>query len=336
MDILFPPISARLHFFMSMGRLVKAGVPMGEAAGTIEETGRGRLRILARRSREGLEKGKTLNASLQGGRNLVSPVQLAIIEAGEQTGHLVRALEQLSSMEEDTIARFRKLLGSLMYPLIVMTLSCFMIPVPTLVLGTVKAYLVAVAGKAGMLVGTLALLWAAFRFSALGLSRLLQHLPGPLERALFPERRAVFFHVLETSMQSGLALREALLLASNVWTTADNRKLLDSGVDALDAGETLTAALTPFVDAAHVVLLATGEKSGKMEESFAQLYEIYGARAASRRKLIFILLSVLMSIALLAYVASQLIGGYQQTMEGPMKELEQELNREMRGIWNSN
>ena len=334
LDFVVPPAGARLHFYTSMARLVDSGIPLTEAVRTVEVSGTGRLQVLARRGRIGLEQGEALSTALTKGRSLLPPVHAAILEAGERTGHLGPALRQLASMQEESRMQARKLAGNLAYPLVVVFFSCFLLPLPVLVLGSGTAYAKAVAGKLVAMLAGLALAWLAVRFVSVTGTGLLARMPARLERSLLPGRRSTFFLVLKNAMQSGLPITETLVLAAKVWGSRSARSFLEDGVQGLERGETLTTVLAPLVEQGHVVLLASGEKSGKLEETFAQLHEIYATKAASRRRVVFIVASVLISIGLFAYMASQLLGSYQQAMEGPGQELERELNRELRGIWN--
>jgi len=330
---LFPPVVARHQFFSSMARLTSSGVTLDDALHTIRSTGRGRLRTLADAGSRGLRQGQLLSVSLEQVDYMVPAISLGILQTGERTGELSSTLNQLAEMEQESIASFRKLLGSMAYPLVVMLFSCFLMPVPTLVLGSGSAYAGQVAGQVASLAGALAGAWLLFRFAVMALARFVIHLPGPLELTLFPGKRAFFFLALRTSLRSGLSIREALALGSKAFGSAANRKLVDDAIASLDRGETLTRVLGPLVEPRHLVVLASGEQSGQMEDSFAEFYEIYSARAAGRRKLMLIIASIIMTIGILAYVAMQLMSGMQQAVEAPMMELEDVLEREMKGIW---
>ena len=332
-NLLFPPTRARHQFFVSMARLVKSGVSLEDALTTVETTGRGRLNRMATMGLTGLRRGLMFYESLDNGDGLFTRVQLGILEAGEKTGHLESNLKHLAEMAQETISHSRKLLSSLAYPLVVLVFSCFLTPLPTIVTGSARDYLLQALSQLLVLCGAGCTLYVAYRAVMAAMGHAGRGMPGAVERLVFPSRRAYFFLVLKTSMQSGLPIREALLLAGRTWSAGENKRLTEEAVQQLDHGENLTKALAAFVDPSHVVILASGEQSGKLEESFAELHETYSVRSATRRKLILIIVSILASIALMAYVASGILSTYQDTVQAPMQELEQMMNREMKGIW---
>jgi type II secretory pathway component PulF len=335
MKFFFPPVSARSRFFTSMARMIGSGVSLEEGLETMRLTARGALRQMAAQGAAGVRLGNMLHEALSTPLPLLTTAQSGILEAGERTGNMVEALRHLASMEEERLDLMRKLLSSLAYPAVVLIASCFMLPLPTLVLGSSSDYFWEVASRLGVLLSGAVTILIIYRLSTLFLGHLLSYLPGPVERTLFPSRRALFFLVLRTCLESGLPIREALHLATGTWRSKDNKETIAQAIRSIDTGSSLTKALAPLLDTNLVVLLATGEKSGKLDESFAELYEVYSTRAAGRRRLMLIIVSVLMTVALLAYAASEIMTGYQRTVEAPMQELEEMMGRELRGIMNS-
>ena len=333
-EVLLPATGARRRFYASLCRMVRSGVSLEDGLQTLQLTGKGALRDISSAALRGLRRGLPLAESLAAVPRLVPRAQRTILHAGEKTGHLTEVLEQLESMDADSMALARKLISSLTYPLIVLLMSCIIMPVPTLVLGTVGAYVTQVAGRIGFLCATLALIWISIRLSSLAAPTIFRRLPGRVEQLLRPGRKSLFFLVLRTSLRSGVPIREALGIGGLVWDSQQNRDLLDRSIATIDQGGTLTQALSPLLEQEWVVILATGEESGTLEESFAELFEAYSQRAAARRKILLIVATVLLTIAIFAYAASQVMGAYQQSVEAPMQELEEMMNREMRGIWN--
>lgn len=333
-EALLPATAGRRRFYASLCRLVRSGVSLEDGLQTLQKTGRGALRDISSAALMGLRAGLPLAESLAAVPRLIPGAQRTILHAGEKTGHLTEVLEQLEAMDADAMALSRKLVSSLAYPLVVLLMSCIIMPLPTLVLGTVGAYLTEVAGRIGGLLAVLGSLWVAVRVLSLSAPTIFRRAPGRLELLLRPGRKSLFFLVLRTSLRSGVPIREALGIGALVWDSQQNRTLLENAISTIDQGGTLTQALSPMLEAELVVILATGEKSGTLEESFAELFEAYSQRAAARRKILLIVATVLLTVAIFAYAASQVMGAYQQTVEAPMQELEQMMEREMRGIWN--
>ncbi len=333
-ELLIPPTAARRRFYSSLARMVRSGVGLEEGLQTLQLTGRGALRDISTAALRGLRAGLPLAESLAAVPRLIPCAQRTILHAGETTGHLSEVLDQLEAMDGDTLALSRKLLASMAYPLVVLLMSCVIMPLPTLVLGSVGAYVSEVAGRIGGLLTIISLLWLSLRALSLSTPAIFRRAPASLEQLLRPGRKSLFFLVLRSSLRSGVPIREALGIGAMVWDSLQNREFFASAVSTLDGGGTLTQALSPMLEAEWVVILATGEKSGTLEESFAELFEAYSQRAAARRKVLLIVATVLLTVAIFAYTASQVMGAYQQTVEAPMQELELMMDREMRGIWN--
>lgn len=333
-ELLIPPTSARRRFYASLARMVRSGVGLEEGLQTLQLSGRGALRDISTAALRGLRAGTSLAASLAVVPRLVPTAQRTILHAGETTGHLSEVLEQLEAMDADALALSRKLVASMAYPLVVLLMSCIIMPLPTLVLGTVGGYLTEVAGRIGGLLAVLSVLWLLVRAVSLAAPALFRRVPAGMELLLRPGRKSLFFLVLRTSLRSGVPIREALNIGALVWDSQHSRALFSAAVSTIDQGGTLTQALSPMLEPEWVVILATGEKSGTLEESFAELFESYSQRAAARRKILLIVATVLLTVAVFAYAASQVMGAYQQTVEAPMQELELMMDREMRGIWN--
>jgi type II secretory pathway component PulF len=333
-EIIIPATAARRRFYASLCRMVRSGVSLEDGLQTLQLTGRGALREISSAALRGIRAGLPLAESLEAVPRLVPRAQRTILHAGEQTGHLTEVLEQLESMDADAMALARKLVSSLTYPIVVLLMSCIIMPVPTLVLGTVGDYVTEVAGRIGFLLAAMGLIWISIRLVSVAAPAIFGRAPGRLEQLLRPGRKSLFFLVLRTSLRSGVPIREALGIGALVWDSQQNRDLLDQAIATIDQGGTLTQALSPLLEQEWVVILATGEKSGTLEESFAELFEAYSQRAAARRKVLLIIATVLLTVAIFAYAASQVMGAYQQSVEAPMLELEQMMDREMRGIWN--
>ncbi len=333
-EFLVPAAAARRQFYGGLARMVRSGVGLEEALQTLELTGRSTLRVLASAALSGLHKGAPVSESLASTPRLVPSAQRSLLHSGERTGHLVPVLEQLERMEGETMLLARKLASGLAYPAVVLLLSCIIMPLPSLVLGSTGDYLGQVVTRVSSLLVLAAMLWCTVRGLSLYAAAIFSRIPGAIERLLRPGRKSLFFLVLRTSLSSGLPIREALHIGSLVWDNPDNRAPLDRAIAAIDSGATLTQALSPLLAPQLVVILATGEKSGTLEESFAELFDTYSQRAATRRKLLLLVATVVLTIAVFAIAASQVMGAYQQSVQAPMQELEQMMEREMRGIWN--
>lgn len=333
LNFLSPPIRARRDFYTSLTRLLASGVSITDGMKTIADTSAGRLKSMSAQTMERVQNGSTLASALES-TGFFPPLHLSLIEASEQTGHLPPGLEELAQLEEATLAGGRKLLLNLAYPMIVLVLSCLILPVPTLVLGGTDKYVGEVVSRLSTLVSLIALAWLVWRTLVTFSSGLSRFFPGALERKLFPRRRALFFLILKIGLTSGLSIKRALELGARIWSSAANRDLTHDAVRALDRGETLTTALTPLTERKHIIIVATGEQAGELEESFRDIQQELDETAAARGKVVSMVVSALMGLVLLALVASQIFSSFQQSTGGQLEQFEQDIMHETRGIQN--
>ena len=333
LNLLLPATGPRRDFYVSLARVVQSGASPLDGLKTIEMSGSGRTAVIARTARSGLEAGKKLAASLAGAGNLIPEVHLALLDAGEQSGHMVETLELLAQLDEARIGQGRSFRSRLAYPTLVLLLSCFILPLPMLVLGSGSAYGAEVATRIGTLLSVVAGIWVGIRLLIHFGVPLLRALPGSLERRLMPGQSAFFFLVLRTCLRSGIPLTQALDMGARTWTTRGNREAARQASTALQTGSTLMQALLPLVGRRHMLTLSTGEMSGKMEDAFADLEKEFEQKSQSRQKLMTMLVSTAIALVVMAYVASQIFSGFQQGVGSQMEEFEREINHETRGIW---
>ena len=328
-----PPIRARRDFYTSLARLLVSGVSLTDGMKTISNTSTGRLKTMSTQTMDRVLHGSTLSSALES-TGFFPRLHLSLVETGEQTGHLPSGLEQLAQLEEATLAGSRKLLLNLAYPMVVLVLSCLILPVPTLVLGGTDQYAGEVVSRLFTLVSLLMLIWLGYRALVTFSSRLSVLFPGGLERKLFPRRRALFFLILKIGLSSGLSIKRALELASRTWSSSANRELTLAALRALDQGESLTTALTPLTERKHVIILATGEQAGELEKAFGDIQEDLENTAAARGKILSVVVSAVMGLVILAFVASQIFSSFQQSAGGQLEDIEREIMHETRGIIN--
>ncbi len=331
---MFPLSRPRQRFFHSLARMIASGIPLIDGLGTIETNSTGVVRRLAAAGRRGLEGGLGLSASLRAESRLLTPLALALIEAGEQTGDLVPMLDELARIEEEKDAQLRGLLTGLAYPLTVLVLSCLITPLPELVLGGTSDYILSAVGNLLTLAGVGAAVWLAVAFSGPVLGPFLDRLPGDVERFLFPSRAGLFFLIVGACIRTGMSIHQALELAEDVFRSEANRVAVRGTADGVREGKRLADGLGWLCRAEDRVLVVAGEQSGTMDRAFGDLARMHLERATRRRRVVTVVASTLVAVAVVGWIASSIVSSYQRQMEAPMQELEREMNREMRGIWN--
>lgn len=327
--VLFPPHHSLRQFYGALQRMLRAGAGMDVTANALANQGWGRFGALARGLRSGLKQGLSIADSLTA-TGLVSRLHVGLLAAGEQLGTLPEMLGVLIAECQARLDFRNQALKASIYPLLLIVLSAFMMPIPTLVLGSGDAYAKEVLGllaRAGAGVATFYLL---LRLLPLALGSLLYRLPGSVERFLFPGRRAQALWVLHSAVKAGVPWAQALDLASACFLAKANRSLFDKAYQGLQRGESVVQALAPLVHRSYQVLLLSGEMSGSLEDVFRELHEEYAVRAKRRVAILSTILSALILLGALAYVGRQTMSGLENALTIPSDQLE-ELNRELKG-----
>ncbi len=108
------------HFTYQLGVLVSSRIPISEGLRSIAEQERpGGLRDTILDVTRRIESGQQVAAAMDASREVFGEVYIETIRAAEQSGNLVKVLEQLSESLERGQEMTRQVRGALMYPLCV-------------------------------------------------------------------------------------------------------------------------------------------------------------------------------------------------------------------------
>jgi len=214
-------------------------------------------------------------------------------------------------------------------------LSCLIMPLPQLVSGGTGGYVAEVMVNLLVLCGVGVGLWFGVAFSGPLLDPVLDRLPARVERVLFPARTGLFFLIVGACIRSGMSIGQALELAGDVFRSAANRQLVEEAGARVQEGKSLADGLSGLCRAEDRVLVVAGEQAGTMDRAFSDLSRLHLEGDARRRREELAVVSVLLALGMVGWVASSVLSSYQRQMEAPMLEMEREMGREMRGIWNN-
>jgi general secretion pathway protein F len=114
-------------FTRQLSTLVRAGLPLEEALLAVsQQTEKPRIQSIILGVRAKVVEGHTLAAGLADFPRVFPEIYRATVSAGEQSGHLDNVLERLADYTESREQMAQKVLGALLYP-IVLTVMCFAI-----------------------------------------------------------------------------------------------------------------------------------------------------------------------------------------------------------------
>jgi type IV pilus assembly protein PilC len=296
------PNVAKVTFAKHMSLMIKAGLPIDEAVRVLAEQAQGRFRKALMGVLQAVEGGRQLSEGFAQYPRIFSELFIATVRAGESSGTLERSLDDLALQLTKSYDLQRKIRGAMIYPVLVlvaaagigMGLSLFVLPrviglfdsitvelpLPTrLLLGfsgfMVEYGIVFMIGVAVGIFGLFQLLgWKPVRpFSHGALLRL--PVFGELARNY---NLAMFSRTMATLLKSGITIGDAFEITSNTLRNARFKKSLLRVKQGTETGVPASTVLEEFprlFPSISTRMLAVGERSGKLEETFQYLAEFY-------------------------------------------------------------
>ncbi len=301
-----------LFFTQEISTLLKAGVPLDRSLSiTSELAEKPSFRLVVQDVLRALKGGKTLADSLGTHPEYFSHLYLNMVRAGEASGALAAVFERLSGFETSRDELRGYIISAMIYPsllslvglasiLVLMNFvaprfatvfeqSHMAIPTPTRIMLAVSAWLRTYGW----------VLAAAVVAGAVGLHSYIRTVPGRLRwdtwrlripvlgSALRKAETARFARAMATLVANGVALVQSIAIAG---ATLNNTRIagsLEGVARGVKRGEGIAGPLAktgqfPLL-AAH--LLTVGEETGRLDEMFSRMAEIYEGetRVAVRR-----------------------------------------------------
>ena len=301
-----------LFFTQELATLLNAGVPLDRAlAVTSELTEHGEFRQVVEDVLRILKGGKSLADSLAAHPEYFSELYVNIVRAGEAGGALAPVFERLAEFERTRDELRNYILSSMIYPALLVlvglgsiTLMLYFV-VPRFAQVFEESRLRMPAATA-LLVEASNLLkrygWLALAAVAGGLAALRFYVRTPqgrwwwdglrlrlplLGEALRRAETARFARAMQTLVANGVPLVQSLNIAGAILSNRRMAKSLEAVAQGVKRGEGIagplrrTGQFPPL--AAH--LLSVGEETGRLDEMFGRMAEIYenDTRTAIRR-----------------------------------------------------
>jgi type IV pilus assembly protein PilC len=132
-------LQEKILFTRNLGAMIDAGLPLARALGVLERQSTNPLlkQIISQVSAD-IKEGKQLSDSMSAYKKIFSPLVIAMIRVGEESGNLSQSLETVATQLDKSYALRKKIKGAMMYPAIIMIIMCIigvlmlMFVVPTL------------------------------------------------------------------------------------------------------------------------------------------------------------------------------------------------------------
>ena len=301
-----------LFFTQELSTLLKAGVPLDRSMSiTAELSERPGFRSVVLDVLRALKGGKSLADSLATHPEYFSDLYLNMVRAGEASGALAAVFERLAGFESSRDELRGYIISSMIYPALlsvvglgsVFVLMTFVaprfaavfeqsrmaIPLPTKIMLEASKWMQAYGWiVAASLVGFAAALYSYIRTATGRLwwdtLRLRVPVLGP---ALRKAETARFARAMSTLVANGVALVQSIAIAG---ATMNNRRIsgtLDAVARGVKRGEGIAGPLakTGQFPALAGHLLTVGEETGRLDDMFTRMAEIYEGetRVAIRR-----------------------------------------------------
>ncbi|MBI4138531.1 type II secretion system F family protein [Candidatus Uhrbacteria bacterium] len=288
-----------VDFFKNVALMVKSGIPLNEAMVVLVQQSQSKaFTAFLMDIKAQLERGSAFSKALETYREQIGDMSLNIIKAGEINGTLDTNLKYLADIMTHNKELKQKINSALLYPKIVLGLTFFMgsgislfvlpkliplfksvdieLPLATKILLWVSEFvrdrgIVAVIGVTAVVI----LFALSNRIPAFRWVYYTASIRMPFFGKLFRNYQlALFNQIFGTLFKSGLTIKETLTATAEAMTNVRYKQALVSATSRLTAGVPLATILGgyPKLFPKNVIaLIAVGEQSGKLEETFTYL-----------------------------------------------------------------
>lgn len=292
----------KVIFSRQLATLVGAGLPLAQALGTVvDQTENQRMKYIVQQILISVEAGNTLADSFAKFPEVFDRVYLALVEAGEASGTLDKALNRLSTQLEKDAEMMSKIKGAMIYPAIVLTVivgvMIFMLltivpqveklykdlkqslPFLSQVMVTTANFLlqywwiVLIVMVGGVYFGRNYFKTPAGRATADTL-KLNAPLVGPLFRKLYMAR---FTRTAESLLSTGVPMIDTLEICARSVNNVYVEKSILHATEKVKSGKTLAESIgvEDYILPLVPQMIGIGEKSGKVDEMLGKAATVY-------------------------------------------------------------
>jgi general secretion pathway protein F len=313
-----------------LATLIGAGIPLVDSlTALVEQVEKEKLKKVLSQVRERVNEGSSLADALRDHPKIFEPLYVNMVRAGESSGTLDVVLARLADFSEGQVRLKSKVLGAMMYPIIMVGVGIVIVsilfvvvvpkitkifdrlqaalPLPTQILIGMSNFVKDWWWLIGIVViGGSFLLVRYFR-SEKGREkwdRFILRVPvfGPLVRMIALAR---FTKTLATLLSSGVPLLTALDIVKNVLNNKILEKVIEEARVSIQEGESIAAPLKRSKEFPPIVthMIAIGEKSGELESMLQNIANAYDQQVETRINTMTSLLEPIMIVAMGGVVA---------------------------------
>ncbi|MBP9985890.1 type II secretion system F family protein [Candidatus Saccharibacteria bacterium] len=324
----------KVVYSRQLATLIGAGLPLSQSLRTVsEQTNNKKLREISETITSSVEGGKSLSESFGKFPEVFDPIFLSLMAAGEVSGSLDKALQRIAAQQEKDAAMMSKIKGAMTYPVIVLFVMLgviiFMLisvvpqveklyqdfnqelPLLTKVMvGTANFivdywWIVLIVGIAVVYFGR-----QFFRTDS-GIKtkdtfKLNVPLFSPMFRKLYMARLA---RTSQTLLASGVSMLDTLEIVGKAMNNSVLSESIERAADKVKGGKALSVSLSDedYILTLVPQMIKIGEQSGKIDEMFGKLAQIYEDELDEQIKTISTAIEPVLMV-LLALVAGGMVG----------------------------
>lgn len=285
-------------FYKQLGRIIKSGIPLLPALALVaEQIDNARLKQIIEEIKKNVGEGHPLSRSLADYSDYFSPFDLAVLEAGEMTGHLEKSLSRIAGYRQSQEHLMSKVRGALAYPLFILTagfgaaifMLSYVIPkfsafflnlgqeLPLVTRLLIRSSLFFEKAWPAILAVFILIFFIIRRslradIKQLGWHRFYLGLPK-IGKLVQYSQLSRFARTLALLIQSGIPLLKAVQTALPVLTNQAIRLDLENAYGEIKEGGSFGEALrkTASVPLFAVHLIRVGEESGRLEDALEDI-----------------------------------------------------------------
>jgi type II secretory pathway component PulF len=272
--------------YNNLARLLDAGVPVQRSLNTLIPGLKPPLRKAFLALADGVAQGNPLSETMALHPKIFKPVDIMLVEVGEESGNLPDIIGLLSKWHEMSARTLKRLISGLLLPVLVLTIAAFVFPLPSFVLGgfDIKFYLFRAAqimllfwipaGIIVLIVRTTPGTGVARRV----LDNIALRIPvlGSAIHRLAIGRFCWAFHML---CKAGVPYNESVDMALSVTGNVVIADQFAPAAKSVQAGELMSEGFSKKLPLDLVEMWKTGEETGRLDDVSKRLADNYSEQA---------------------------------------------------------
>ncbi|MFQ6049789.1 MAG: type II secretion system F family protein [Candidatus Paceibacterales bacterium] len=293
----------RMFFVEHLSLMIKGGIPIAEALETLKREAKSRIfRKALNDVSERILEGESLNKSMRRHPKVFNKFFRSVVRVGEESGTLEENLRYLSSSLRSEYSLRRKILGALIYPILIILIALTVVSIIVLfilpkLLNLFQALEVQLPLATRALLNLGGFLQKYWLFILVGIFlyflilRILQifkfirlylhsrSISFPFFGQIEKNRNlAEFSRIFYTLLKSGVPILEAFDICIDTLKNEVYKKKLLLARSGVEKGEKISQGLKRFPESFPLIfsqMVLVGERTGTLEESFLYLSEFY-------------------------------------------------------------